>query len=51
MDGVAIALVSPREVTILCDKAGSFSEEAVTKTLKRYKASVQSSEKLTELPL
>jgi len=51
MDGVAIALVSPREVTLLMDKPGAFDKEEVTKKLKRYKSKVSSSEKLTSLPL
>lgn len=51
MDGVAIALVSSREVTLLMDEAGKFDEDAVTKTLRRYKSKVKDSEKLQELPL
>ncbi len=51
MDGVAIAIVSPREVTLLMDRENAFDEAAITKTLKRYKSKVQSSLKLSELPL
>ncbi len=51
MDGVSIALVSPREVTLLMDKADAFDEEKVSKALKRYKSKLNSSEKLETLPL
>jgi len=51
MDGISIALVSPKQVTVLMDREGAFDSEEVTKTLKRYKSKVNSHEKLTQLPL
>lgn len=51
MDGIAIALVSPTEVTVLCDKKGAFKETEVAKVLKRYKSTVKESSQMSSLPL